>query len=93
MKTANAYRCHACYAIMNPAWSTCASCDAPRQPEKPDWYGAWRELATLTHGIGDQDHRLSPVIAGLNQCDNAFQKGDWTAFQQAAERVRVIVRR
>jgi len=91
MKTANAFRCHVCHAVMNPAWSTCGSCDAPRQPEKPDWYNAWRELAALTDGITDQDPRFSRVMAGLDQCDNAFRKGNWPAFQQAAEQVRAAV--
>ena len=58
---------------------------------KPDWFQAWRELAALTYGITDQDPRFSPVMATLDQCDNAFLKGDWPAFQQAAERVRAAM--
>ena len=55
---------------------------------EPHWLAAWREVAALTHGITDRDPRFFPVMAALNRCDDAFQKGDWPAFQQAAEQVR-----
>ncbi len=60
---------------------------------KTDWLVAWRELAALTSGIIAEDPRLPIVMAALNECDNAFQRGDWLAFQRAAEQVQAAVRR
>jgi hypothetical protein len=60
---------------------------------KTDWLVAWRELAVLTSGITTDDPRLPSTMNALNECDNAFQKGDWLAFERAAEQVRAAVHR
>jgi hypothetical protein len=57
----------------------------------PDWLQAWRDLATLTDGITRDDHRFQPVMSGLDQCDLAFEQGDWPAFERAAARVKLVV--
>ncbi|HKQ34020.1 MAG TPA: hypothetical protein VJT11_01815 [Nitrospiraceae bacterium] len=54
----------------------------------PDWLTAWRALATLTAGLTAQDPRLPLIMAELDRCDDAYLSGDWTAFHQAADRVR-----
>lgn len=55
---------------------------------KRDWSPTWRELATLTSGISEEDPRLPVVMAALNQCDDAYLGGNWVAFRQAVARVR-----
>jgi hypothetical protein len=52
------------------------------------WLPAWRELAALTSGLTADDPRLPVVMVALNECDNTYLNGDWTAFRQAAARVR-----
>jgi len=60
---------------------------------KPDWFQAWRELAALTYGITSDDPRLPSIMNALNECDNAFQRGNWLVFERAAEHVRAAVYR
>ena len=57
-------------------------------PEPDDWLRAWRELSTVTLGIAPDDLRSEPVMASLDQCDEAYLAGNWGAFQIAAEEVR-----
>jgi hypothetical protein len=54
---------------------------------KRDWSPTWRELATLTSGITEDD----PRMAALKECDNAWLSGNWEAFCHAAARVRSAV--
>ena len=63
------------------------------QPGPIDWLAEWRRLATLTYGILPDDPRLSPVLAALNRCDDAFLAGDLSAFRVAAQQVEEAVRR
>jgi hypothetical protein len=58
---------------------------------KRDWSETWRELAVLTFGIATEDPRLPVVMAELNACDEAYLTGNWSAFRQAAARVRTAV--
>jgi hypothetical protein len=60
---------------------------------KPAWFQAWRELADLTYGITGDDPRFPVVINILDECDNAFLRGDGFAFERAAEQVRAAVHR
>ena len=60
-------------------------------PDRPDWLTAWRDLAALTYGITDKDPRFSSVMAALGECDDAFQRGNWSAFQRAADQVRAVM--
>ena len=57
----------------------------------PDWLSAWRELASLTYGIGRDDPRFESVMVALHRCDDAYLSGDWAAFQSAAQRVKEVV--
>lgn len=52
-----------------------------------DWSPTWKELAELTANLTAGDPRL-PL---LHACDDAYLSGDWTAFLQAAARVRRAV--
>ena len=54
---------------------------------KRDWSPTWRELAALTSGIPADD----PRMAALKECDNAWLSGDYVAFRQAAEQVRIAM--
>ena len=58
---------------------------------KRKWSPTWRELATLSAGLTAEDPRLPVVMAALNECDDAYLRGNWVAFCQAAERVRSAV--
>jgi hypothetical protein len=60
---------------------------------KPDWFQAWRELAAMTYGITSDDPRLLSIMNALDECDNAFLRGDGFAFERAAEQVRAAVHR
>ena len=57
------------------------------------WRVAWRELADLTYGLTGEDPRFPCVMAALNECDEAFLRGDWIAFRQFAAGVRNAVTR
>jgi hypothetical protein len=96
--------CQICQALLNVAWSTCVACQSPvskrvRQAVPPirhtgiDWLAAWRKVAALTSGLTADDPRLPIVMAILNECDNAFLRGDWSAFERAAGQVRTAIRR
>lgn len=52
-----------------------------------DWLGAWEELAQATNNIERKDPRFRPVLNALEECDRAFEKGDWVAFKVAATQV------
>lgn len=58
---------------------------------RPDWLGAWREVADLTAGICTEDPRFPSIVSALDRCDAAFLAGDWPEFQQAARQVRTVV--
>jgi hypothetical protein len=58
---------------------------------KRDWLPTWRELATLTSGLTADDPQFPVVMVELNACDDAYLSGNWTAFRQAAARVRSAV--
>ena len=60
---------------------------------KRNWSPTWQELAALTSSLTADDPRLPIVMAALNGCDNAFLRGDWSAFEQAAAQVRAAVQR
>jgi hypothetical protein len=55
------------------------------------WLPTWRDLAVLTSGLTAQDPRLPLVMAELDRCDDAYLGGDWAAFHQAADRVRLAM--
>ncbi len=57
----------------------------------PDWLRVWRELADCITGITRDDPRFQPVMAALDVCDRAFERGDWTGFQRTADRVKHVV--
>ncbi len=61
------------------------------EPTPTQWLNAWEKLAALTDGIEKTDPRLSPVMAALERCDRAFEKGDWGRFRQAAKEVQRLV--
>ncbi len=58
------------------------------KPSHIEWLMSWRELATLTSGITQDDPRLQPIMEALNACDTAYIANDWAAFQQAGLTVR-----
>ncbi len=60
---------------------------------KPDWLATWRELAALSVGITQDSPRYRPMLDALTACDEAFKRGDWPAFWQAAEQAEPIVGR
>jgi len=56
-----------------------------------DWLAGWREVAGLTSGITIEDGRFSSVMAAVTECDQAFERDNWPAFQQAANAVQQAV--
>ena len=58
-----------------------------------NWYGAWKELAQLTSGIGKDDPRFFPVCDSLEVCDRAFEQDDWLRFQQGVDSLKAIMSR
>jgi len=44
------------------------------------WLVEWRELAILSAGITQDSPRYRPMLAALTACDDAYKRGDWTAF-------------
>lgn len=84
-------KCPSCQALANPTWFNCAVCDSPLF--KPDWGKAWRELASVTAGITNQDDpRFERVMRWLDICDTAFVLDSWPSFTEAADQVREIMR-
>jgi hypothetical protein len=65
---------------------------AIRRVSRDRWLLAWQELAAVTNGISRDDRRYHPALSGLAQCDAAFERGDWLAFEQATERVKHIMK-
>lgn len=68
-----------------------------RAPEKVrlitgDWLAAWHNLAQATNNIERKDPRFQPVLDALEECDQAFDKGDWIQFREAAMAVHLIVK-
>ncbi len=62
----------------------------PERSEKPtqtEWRAAWRELADLTAGLFPDDPRVGPVLHALEQCNEQFQRGNWSAFLRACNGV------
>jgi hypothetical protein len=57
----------------------------------PHWLTAWREIAALTVGITQDDHRFALIVKALDSCDEAYLAGEWSRFQQAAEQVKSLV--
>ncbi len=56
-----------------------------------DWLAAWHNLAQATNNIERKDPRFQPVLDTLEECDRAFEQGDWIQFRQAAAEVQRIV--
>ena len=56
------------------------------------WLPAWQELAALTSSLTADDPRLPVVMTALNACDDAYLDGNWGDFQEAAERVKQLVK-
>lgn len=54
---------------------------------KPDWEKEWRVLAHLTYGIGKEDARHQMTIDLLEQCDTAFENGNWSEFTRLSKQV------
>ena len=52
------------------------------------WLQAWGELADLTQGIQESDWRFKGIMDLLESCDVAFEAGNWTDFEQLAEKVK-----
>ncbi len=59
---------------------------------KPQWLDAWEELAQKTFGIEKTDPRFKPVLDALEECDRAFEKGNWVTFVEAANRVKALIK-
>ena len=57
----------------------------------PDWLAEWHTLARITDGITADDPRFKPVMAALAVCEEAFQRGNWEAFQRGSEQMRLAV--
>ncbi len=60
---------------------------ASTKPTSIEWLAAWRELADLTAGLVPDDSRVGPVLHALEQCDEQFQRGNWSAFLRARNSV------
>lgn len=54
----------------------------------PNWLTAWRTVADSVHGVTLDDPRIPTILAAIQQCDTAFERDDWAAFQMASEGVR-----
>ncbi len=65
--------------------------DLIKKPTLIQWETAWQELAQATLGIKKSDPRFHPILEALEDCDDAFEQGDWLEFQRAAERVKQII--
>ena len=63
----------------------------PKLPAKKPWLSAWRELAQLTYGIESDGPRFGQILSLMDQCDRAFAKDDWLAFQVAARDISNLV--
>lgn len=63
---------------------------AETRKTRDEWLAAWRELARVIYGITTEDPRFEPVMRWLNVCDVAFHLDAWSAFQDAADRVKSI---
>ena len=63
----------------------------PSSESVPDWETEWQALAKVTSGITHDDPRFMPVLDALEECDRAFEQGDWIQFRQAAETVQQSV--
>jgi len=57
-----------------------------------DWLAGWREVAGLTSGITVEDSRFGSVMASGAECDRAFERDNWPAFQQVALRLKQVCR-
>ena len=62
-----------------------AKCGPKVRVVQPDWESAWRELSQLTLGLEKTDLRFDLIMTLLDQCDEAFLKGDWEGFERVAE--------
>jgi hypothetical protein len=60
--------------------------------EQPDWAAKWRDLAKLTNGILPDDPRLDAVREALALADTAYQAKAPVAFEEAAARVRQLMK-
>ena len=68
--------------------------DAVRTQPRADvtaWEAAWCELGPITDGITEDDSRVQPILAAVEQCRTAYRAGDWPAFHQAVAQVRLAV--
>ena len=59
--------------------------DGPTAPLQLSWLVAWQRLAQLTHGLEKTDPRFDLTMTLLDQCDEAFLKGDWEGFERIVE--------
>ncbi len=56
--------------------------------EPEAWLEGWQRLAQLTHGLEKTDPRFDLIMTLLDQCDEAFLKGDWEGFERVAEGIK-----
>ncbi len=96
---AEAWQCRTCHPLVRvPGYEVLGPRgklgDAVRTQPRADteaWLAAWREVAKLTDGVKAEDPRCQLILAVIDQCYAAFERGDWPAFQQAVAQVRLAV--
>ncbi len=59
-----------------------------RRTYPSQWLEGFRDLATVTYGIAQDDPRFPAIMEALAACDAAFQADNWEAFRKNSELVR-----
>ncbi|MBX3341994.1 MAG: hypothetical protein KF711_10415 [Nitrospira sp.] len=62
------------------------------KPEQPDWATKWRDLAKESSGVTPDDPRLNSILSALALADTAYKSKDLATFEQAAARVRRLMK-
>jgi len=57
----------------------------PTSSAPPTDYQHWKELATATEGITQEEPRFQQVLAMLQRCETVFLSGDRAAFLRAKQ--------
>jgi len=61
-------------------------------PKELDWVTGWREVADLTKGLGQEHPDFEMVHSYLNECDQAFFRGNWEGFRMGTEKIKGLLK-
>ena len=84
-------RCLAAWTVNPHGYDGTRSATLPVLTGPDRWLKRFRRLAELTAGITSNDPRFPSIMQLLNQCDEAYVRGQDDAFIQCARQVAALV--